>query len=156
MLHRFLRYSVFGVLALLLCGCQQTSSFSRFTLPEEGELSLVVNITDIVCCEGVLRLAVYNHKDYWLSETDMVRGRLGFILNDTQTIEIHGLAPGTYSVAVFQDEDQNNKLNRILGIIPSEPYGFSNNVGRYGPASFEDASFKLNENKTITISLNAF
>jgi len=72
-----------------------------------------------------------------------------------QTFEIHGLPAGKYAVAVFQDLDNDNRLNRWLGLLPREPYGFSNNVGKYGPASFNKAAFDLSEDKSISIQLNA-
>jgi uncharacterized protein (DUF2141 family) len=38
--------------------------------------------------------------------------------------------------------------------VPNEQYGFSNNaLGRFGPPSFESASFQLNEYKKISIDL---
>ena len=121
----------------------------------EGQLSLVVNVNGLNCCKGVLRLAVYNGADYWLSKTDIVRGRLGFVQGESQTFEIHGLPTGRYAVAVFQDSDNDSKLDRWLGLIPKEPYGFSNNVGKFGPVSFDKAAFKLVEDKIITIKLNS-
>jgi uncharacterized protein (DUF2141 family) len=65
------------------------------------------------------------------------------------------LPAGKYAVAVFQDIDNNNKLDRWLGLLPKEPYGFSNNVGKYGPASFDNAAFDLTKDKTISIQLNS-
>jgi len=86
----------------------------------------------------------------------MRRGRLGFIDETAQTYEIHGLPHGEYAVAVYQDSDSDNKLDRWFWLIPKEPYGFSNNVGRYGPVSFKQAAFKLTEDKTITVRLNSW
>ena len=142
------------VLFLLLSACAHTEPKKAFEPIEEGNLSLIVNIEGIKCCDGVLRLALYNHADYWLSKTDLARGRLGFIVADSQTIELHGLPEGQYALAVYQDLDSDNKLDRLFGLIPKEPYGFSNNVGRYGPVSFNKAMFDLNESKTISIKLN--
>ena len=142
----------FALFSIAACAQKQIKPFE--VLPE-GQLSLVVNVDGISCCEGVMRLAVYNDSDYWLSKTDIVRGRLGFILGESQTFEIHGLPAGKYAVAVFQDKDSDNVLDRWLGLLPKEPYGFSNNVGKYGPASFHKASFELSEDKTISIQLNS-
>ena len=100
-------------------------------------------------------MALYNGADYWLSTSDLVRGRLGFIVSESQTFEIHGLQAGQYAIAVYQDSDSDNKLDRFFGLIPKEPYGFSNNVGRYGPVSFEKAAFDLVNHKTINIKLNS-
>jgi len=143
---------------LLLCtsGCATTTAPVPFKPIPEGPLSVVINIDDIRCCEGVLRLAVYNDEAYWMSDTDMVRGRLGFIQSESQTFEIHGLPAGMYAIAVYQDVDSDNKLDRWFGIVPKEPYGFSNNVGQYGPVSFDKAAFELSEDKVITIRLNSW
>ena len=123
---------------------------------QEGPLSLVIEVSGIRCCDGVMRLAVYHHETHWMSDTNMVRGRLGFILSDTQTFEVHGLPAGQYAVAVYQDLDSDNKLDRFLGLVPKEPYGFSNNVGKYGPVSFAEAAFDLSEDKNIKIKLNSW
>lgn len=101
-------------------------------------------------------MAVYANESNWMSDTDMARGRLGFIESDTQSTEIHGLAAGRYAVAVFQDKDSDKKLDRWLWLVPSEPYGFSNNVGQYGPVSFDKASFELSADKIINIELNSW
>ncbi len=143
------------LLLLSVSACAHKTPSVPFQPLPEGPLSLVVNVDGLRCCNGVLRLAVYNDADYWLSNTDMVRGRLGFILGESQTFEIHGLPAGKYAVAVFQDNDSDNKLDRWLGILPKEPYGFSNNVGKYGPVSFNQAAFELTEDKTISIQLNS-
>ncbi len=120
----------------------------------EGEFSLIVNVEGLVCCEGTLRLGVYHDKAFWMSETGMVRGRIGMVSSQTQKVEIHGLPKGNYAIAVHQDLNGDGKLNRRLGLIPKEPYGFSNNVGKYGPAAFGKASIYLDKDREITIVLN--
>ena len=138
---------------LIFAGCAQKQLKPVEALPE-GQLSLVVNVDGIQCCEGVMRLAVYNDSEYWLSSSNMVRGRLSFVLQESQTYEIHGLPKGKYAVVVYQDTNNDSKLDRWFGLLPKEPYGFSNNVGRFGPASFNKAAINLYEDKTISIQLN--
>jgi len=54
---------------------------------------------------------------------------------------------------VIFDENMDGKMNSFLG-IPSEAFGFSNNVkGLFGPPSFEKASFPFPHKKVITIQL---
>lgn len=51
---------------------------------------------------------------------------------------------GTYAVAVFQDENGNQKLDKGMFGIPKEHYGFSNNVlPAMRQATFEEAQFTL-------------
>lgn len=142
---------LFSLLSIVACTQKQSRPLEALT---EGQLSLVVNVDGLVCCDGVMRLAVYNDSDYWLSESKMVRGRLSFVVQPSQTYEIHGLPSGKYAVVVFQDINNDNNLNRWLGLFPREPYGFSNNVGRFGPASFNSAAIDLTESKTISIQVH--
>lgn len=122
--------------------------------PWEGPLSLIVNVQGLKCCDGVLRIALYPEGSDWLEASGMARGRISMIDSDTQQIEIHGLPEGTYALAVHQDLNNDGKLNRRFGLIPREPYGFSNDVGKYGPASFKQASFHLARDMNITVSLH--
>ncbi|MEM9056951.1 MAG: DUF2141 domain-containing protein [Pseudomonadota bacterium] len=137
---------------LALAGCAGAPSQPPPLL--EGEHALIIDITDVACCDGVLRVAVYHDSAYWLRDDGMVRGRIGFITGDSQRVEVHGLPPGDYAVAVHQDVNGDGKFNRWLGFLPREPYGFSNNVGRFGPAGFDDAAVSLNDDLTLEISLN--
>ena len=54
-------------------------------------------------------------------------------------MRVRNVKPGSYAVAVFHDTNGNGKLDRSFIGLPSEPYGFSNDVGRRGFPSFEGA-----------------
>ncbi|MBN4069211.1 DUF2141 domain-containing protein [Beggiatoa alba] len=136
----------------LLCGCAQNQHTSPAVLLE-GELSLIINIDDLHCCEGILRLGLYHDSSNWLSDSNIPRGRLSIVQNKSERIEIHGLPAGTYAIAVHQDVNGDGKLNRRFGFLPAEPSGFSNNVGARGKPSFEQAAIILTENQKITINM---
>ena len=61
------------------------------------------------------------------------------------TIRVTGLAPGDYAVAAMYDKNGNAKMDFKILAIPSEKYGFSNNVrpGLLGPPSFSKAKFRI-------------
>ncbi len=65
------------------------------------------------------------------------------------------LPPGEYAIAVFHDENLNNKLDRHALGYPLEAYGFSNNArGKFGPPKYDAATFQLGEETVkLTISL---
>jgi uncharacterized protein (DUF2141 family) len=64
------------------------------------------------------------------------------------------LKSGNYAIAVFQDINNNGKLDKNWFGIPTEPYGFSNDpVIRFGPPSFNDCLLELTSNKKVIISL---
>jgi uncharacterized protein (DUF2141 family) len=61
---------------------------------------------------------------------------------------------GSYAIAVYQDINNNGKLDKNWFGIPTEPYGFSNDpIIRFGPPAFNDCLLELTSNKKVTISL---
>jgi uncharacterized protein (DUF2141 family) len=60
---------------------------------------------------------------------------------------------GSYAVAVFQDTNGNNSLDRDSRGLPQEPYGFSNGAGRTAPPSFEAARIMVSGNATTRVRL---
>ncbi|MCB8822982.1 DUF2141 domain-containing protein [Microvirga rosea] len=67
-------------------------------------------------------------------------------------MRIRNVKPGVYAVAVFQDLNGNGSLDRNLIGLPREPYGFSNDTGRRGPPSFQEALVTIQEpSTTVTI-----
>src|SRR5512143_833098 len=64
------------------------------------------------------------------------------------------LDPGQYAIILFHDENGNGKLyTNALG-VPTEPYGFSNNVrGFLSPPTFEKAVMQINSDKAVRIVL---
>ena len=69
-----------------------------------------------------------------------------------QTLQICDVPAGTYAVAVYQDVNDNGKLDSNFIRIPKEPYGFSNNIEKLTPPSFEQASFEFDGAGGISIN----
>jgi uncharacterized protein (DUF2141 family) len=71
-------------------------------------------------------------------------------------VSIPNLDVGRYAIAVYHDENKNQKLDKNFVGIPKEGYGFSNNaVGKLGPPKFSETSFSLDTNlKKLSIRMN--
>jgi uncharacterized protein (DUF2141 family) len=136
------------VLALGAC-----ASPNRPPEPVEGSHSLAIEIRHIDCCQGVMRVALYNHANHWLNEQGMVRGQALPLLGTEQTVEFAGLPAGDYAVALYQDINGNARLDRFLGMIPREPYGFSGNQGGIGKPSFRASKVSVPAVSEITIDM---
>ncbi len=68
--------------------------------------------------------------------------------------QINDLQSGTYSVEVYHDKNNNQRLDKNLLGIPSEKIGVSNNIKiRLLPPTFEQMKFELTQDKHITIRL---
>ena len=54
------------------------------------------------------------------------------------------LGTGRYAAIAFHDENGNGKLDKSFLGVPTEPYGFSNNVqGFFAPPTFDAAAMPL-------------
>ena len=59
-------------------------------------------------------------------------------------VQVKDVPPGTYAVQVFQDANDNMKVDRSLFGIPEEGMGFSNDARfRFGPPRFAEAAIAL-------------
>jgi uncharacterized protein (DUF2141 family) len=60
------------------------------------------------------------------------------------TFDFDHVAPGTYAIALLHDENENDRVDRFLSMIPREGFGFSRDAPvSFGPPSFEDAAFEV-------------
>jgi uncharacterized protein (DUF2141 family) len=70
-------------------------------------------------------------------------------------VVLTNLAPGSYAIILFHDENGNGKLDKNALGVPTEPYGFSNNVqGFLGPPAYKEAVMEINaDDKAVRIAL---
>ena len=52
---------------------------------------------------------------------------------------------GVYAIIAFQDKNNNGRLDHILGLYPSEPFGFSWKAKAKMIPRFKDISFDVNK-----------
>jgi uncharacterized protein (DUF2141 family) len=110
---------------------------------------LSVEFTNIRNKEGKLYLFIYNYKNqypdnpYKYYEIDK-----SSIYNNRLLVNIPKMAVGKYAISILDDENANDDLDRFLG-IPTEGYGFSNNVRPLlSMPKYEELLFDLNKDYT--------
>lgn len=116
---------------------------------------LIVKFDGIQSNNGNIKFALCNSADNYEDNKSPFIGKSISISKNTAIVEFDSLPFGEYAIKAFHDEDANSDLNtNILG-IPTEDYGFSNNArGLFGPPSWDDAKFKLtNEKKIVEIKI---
>jgi len=113
-----------------------------------------VTITDIKNHTGKLYVGLYN-KDAGFREVEQTYKKLIVDISSNNVTYIFSDVPSdTYAVSVFHDENNNGIHDKNILGMPTEDYGFSNNNKHlFGPASFEESSFQIKNNKNITITL---
>lgn len=113
---------------------------------------LTVRVEGVEDNSGTFHVAVFD-ADGWV-DNEAVAGSI-VAVEEGAELTFTGLAPGIYGIKLYQDVDENGELNLGMWGIPSEPYGFSNDVSaRMGPPKFKRARFELTEAGAVqTITL---
>ena len=127
-------------------------SFSSWS----GELKVTV---ENIKREGVLYMAVYDDKDVFESDrgesSEQRPGIVGGLIMAVEAGRTEGvieLREGTYAIGFYIDKNQNEKIDTNFLGIPKEQFGFSNDVmGKFGPPSFEAASFVHKDETELTM-----
>lgn len=104
---------------------------------------------------GTLRAAAYDNQASFDSG-NIVAGVTSAANGGLATLAFVGLKPGAYGIAVYLDENGNEKLDTNLLGAPTEPFGFSMNpkIGFSAP-KFNEFRFEHDgTDKELTIALN--
>lgn len=142
-----------GNLGLALCLAFTMCQSSLYA--KDGHANLTVKISNLKNNNGSVRVAVYNSKDAYdaekgagESEKSCAKAAVKIKSQEAQCT-FEDLAYGDYALKFFHDEDESGKFYKNFMGIPKVEYGFSNNAkGHFGPASFEQAKFKLDKPAT--------
>lgn len=117
-----------------------------FTGFAQKKLDLTINIENTYLKKGFFYIAVFNSEKSFMKNA-LKKMKVPHSIN---RVVFPQLPPGRYSVTIYQDLDNNKKLNKMLS-MPTEPYGISNNPSGY--PSFDNSSFEMKNNKSISIQL---
>ena len=91
--------------------------------------------------------AHFDANDHWVAvqKVKVQAGPMRIVFADLPT--------GFYAVKLFQDENDNGRIDMNATGIPIEPYGFSADGGHYGPPSFDASKVKIDKATEINIQL---
>lgn len=113
--------------------------------------TLTVQIDQISEQSGKLHVAVYANAESYDQGKNAVAAQIKPVTADSHQLVFSDLPAGQYAVKLMHDANDNGKLDRNFIGIPSEGYGFSNNAGEFGPASFAEAAFDVAADTQLTI-----
>ncbi len=122
----------------------------------KSEPVLRVKVENIASAKGAIHVGIYRDAVSFPKKKLAFAGKEVDVKNKgAMEIEIPGLAPGRYALAVFHDLNGNGKLDTNLVGVPTEPYAFSNGaVAKWSSPTFEEAAFELPAGgKTIAVEL---
>ncbi len=125
--------------------------FTQVVFAQTAKLTIIID--EITPVEGNLELGIYNNAKKFPKEGNEYKAITCPVSTNIEMITVN-LPIGEYAIAVYHDKNKNNKCDKNLLRIPTEAYGFSNNIKpRFTAPDFKDTKFNLNKDKTIQISL---
>ena len=121
------------------------SSAALAQAPPPQENQIHVEIVGLRNDKGQALCALFSSsRDFPKKTEKAVAHSTSVISNRHAVCEFPGVAPGTYAISVFHDENSNGKLDTNLMGIPREGVGASNDVkGHFGPPKFDAAAFRF-------------
>ena len=124
---------------------------SGATPPDSATYKLTVTFANVDKRAGMIYVGVVS-KGTDINGDSYRKTRVAVPATGDFQVSFEGLPAGEYAVKVYQDLNDNMKLD-MSNNMPSEPFGFSNMKMLLGPPSFSQCAFDLNAPKTITIRL---
>ena len=121
-------------------------------IPASGG-DLTISITGITEPAGMVHWALFDSAAAFDGEGAPVIAARSRVSGPTLTATVHDVPGGRYAVRLFHDSNGNGELDRNMLGIPREGYGFSNDAGDRGPASFEDAAVSIDGDTRIEVSV---
>lgn len=134
---------------------KQLLAFCTFSLLSLSSYAhqLTVKIEGIESTDGYLYIALHNSDKTWMTDQPPVQGQKLPMTEKTMQVVFKDLPEGDYGVTLYQDENDNGHIDKNGIGIPTEPYGFSQNGGSFGPPSFDSAKVKVAGDTETTIYL---
>jgi uncharacterized protein (DUF2141 family) len=116
--------------------------------------TLEVEVHDVTSSEGDILIALYREEETFLKFEHVFRTKGAPASEGMTRVVISDLPLGQYALAIFHDENGNEKLDTNFIGIPKEPLGFSNaKLKTFGPPGFKECLVELQEDTTIKIAL---
>lgn len=114
------------------------------SVPAAGSTSVTVVISSLASTTSSVKLYFYNVRERFLTKGGYAFMRVVKPGGQHQVSLPVDLPPGDWAVAITQDVNNNDKLDKNMMGIPTEPFAFSNNVRpRFSPPAFDDCKFTV-------------
>ena len=129
-------------------------AFLGFLLSSSSNYSLTVEVKNVPNNKGNVYVGLFRPQDEWPTYGKQFKGKVVSAVKGKTVVTFTGLPAGKYALAVYHDENKNNKLDKNLVGMPTEIYGFSNNArATFSAPDFSDAQISLSKSITHSILL---
>ena len=140
-------------LLTVLCPISATTAHAASGDPTTSSITVVVS--DLASTKSAVKLYFYNLREKFLQPNGFVFKKV--VQPDGQgkiTLPVD-LPNGEWAVAITQDTNNNDRLDKNMLGIPTEPFAFSNNIRpKFSAPDFNECKFKVSgPGQVINIAL---
>jgi uncharacterized protein (DUF2141 family) len=141
--------------ALLSAGSTGLGAWMPPAAPTANTALVNVIVTDLPSTKATLKLYFYNVKENFLKRGSYTMLKYVKPAGNNQISLPVDLPNGEWAVALTQDMNDNDLVDKNFLGIPTEPYAFSNNVRpTLAAPAFDECKFLVNgATKVVTISM---
>mgnify|MGYP002631226291 CR=1 FL=1 len=129
-------------------------AFLSLFLASSNKYSLTVEVKNVPNNKGSIYVGLFRQQDKWPEYGKQYKGKVVSAVKGKTIVTFTDLPAGKYALAVYHDENKNNKLDKNIFGVPIEIYGFSNNArATFSAPDFSDADISLTKSMTHSILL---
>ncbi|SHL58678.1 DUF2141 domain-containing protein [Hymenobacter psychrotolerans] len=142
-------------LACVMGGCSLLATAPAVAENPTGTSSVTVVVSALASPQSVVKLYFYNLRDKFLKPQGYAFKKVVQPGGQRQITLPVDLPHGEWAVAITQDMNNNDKLDKNFVGIPTEPFAFSNNVRpTLAPPDFNECKFVVaGPGKVVSIVL---
>ncbi len=119
---------------------------------QNNDLTIVITNIKKVC--GIIQIGIYNKKENFPKIGKEFRKLSVKVEGKEFKYTVKDLPPGNYAIALYHDYNSDGTCNTNLIGVPTESYGFSNNIKPFLSApSFQDTKFSHLKKSAVYITL---
>ncbi len=116
--------------------------------------TISVKVHNVSSEKGKINVAVYDSDETFLKFDKVVKTGSAEAHEGVVSLKIENMPAGEYALAVFHDENANNKLDTNWLGIPKEKVAFSKaKMHTFGPPKYKECVFSVNSDYEINIEL---
>ncbi|SNY95247.1 DUF2141 domain-containing protein [Flagellimonas pacifica] len=134
----------------------RTLAFCTFIVPVWlfSQNTISVKVHNVPSQEGKINVAVYDSDKTFLKFEGVVKTSSAEAEKGMVTLRIENIPAGEYALAVFHDENANDKLDTNWLGIPKEKVAFSKaKMHTFGPPKYKECVFSIDSDYEISIEL---
>ncbi|MEO0571617.1 MAG: DUF2141 domain-containing protein [Bacteroidota bacterium] len=125
-----------------------------FSTKVVAQHEITVQVLNVPHSKGKISVALYNKKESFLKFEEVYASASSAAKTGKTNVLLENIPDGNYAIALFYDKNGNDKLDMNWIGIPKEKVAFSNaKMKLFGPPSFQECSFELQDDTMISIRL---